>query len=90
MSRKSQLNDNAEDTATWTRANTHALLVLLDEFVQKNHREHPVMRNFKVLSEKLLGTCFKRLYATQVKSKYHRMHVVYGKFKKLINHTGFG
>ena len=48
------------------------------------------MRDFKVLAEKLLGPCVKRFRATQVKSKYHRMHVVYGKFKKLINHTGFG
>ena len=55
MPRKSQLDDEAEDNATWTLAHTHALLVLLDEFVQKNHKEHPVMRDFKVLSEKLFG-----------------------------------
>ena len=48
------------------------------------------MRDFKVLAEKLLGPCVKRFRATQVKSKYHRMHDVYGKFKKLIDHTGFG
>ena len=86
MARKSQLDENIDDTATWTPAHTHALLVLLDNFVQKNHGEHPVMRDFKVLAEKLLGPCTKRFRASQAKSKYHRMRVVYG--KKLIYHNG--
>ena len=90
MLHKSQLDDEVEDNATWTPTHTHKFLVLLDKFVQKNHGEHPIMRDFKFLFEKLFGTCFKRFRTTQVKSKYHRMHIVYGKFKKLINYIGFG
>ena len=90
MPLKSQIDDEAEDTAIWTPASTHALLVLLDDYVKRNHGARPIMRDFKVMSKKILGTCYKRYAPTQVKSKYHRMRVVYAKFKKLINHTGFG
>ena len=90
MPRKSQLDDEAEDNAIWPPAHTHHLLVLLEEFVQKNHGVIPVLRDFKVMAEKLLGQYTKRYRHTQVKSKYHRMRIVYGKFKKLINHTIFG
>ena len=89
MPHKSQIDDEPEDIAIWTPASTHALLVLLDDYVKKNQGARPIMRDFKVMSEKILGTCYKRYVATQIKSKYHRMRVVYPKFKKLINHTGF-
>jgi len=89
MPQKSQLDNDAEDNATSTPTHTHNLLVLLEEFVQKNHGEHLVMRDFKVMCEKLLGPCAKRFCASQVKSKYHRMCIVYVKFKKLINWWDF-
>ncbi|KAL5539254.1 hypothetical protein UlMin_044840 [Ulmus minor] len=87
---KSQIVDDVEDTAIWSPACTHALLVLLDEHVKKNHGARPILRDFKVMSEKILDTYYKRYDMTQIKSKYHRMRVIYAKFKKLINHTGFG
>ncbi|KAL5578065.1 hypothetical protein UlMin_019764 [Ulmus minor] len=42
------------------------------------------------MSEKLLGTCYKRFLPSQVNLKYFRMQKVYNVFKKLVNHTGFG
>ena len=82
MPRKSQLEDKAEDNAIWPPAHTHHLLVLLEEFVQKNPGVIPVLRDFKVMAEKLLGPCTKKYHVTQVKYKYHRIRIVYGKFKK--------
>ncbi|KAL5574034.1 hypothetical protein UlMin_023631 [Ulmus minor] len=90
MPHKSQIDDNTEKIAIWSHASTRALLVLLDEHIKKNQGARPIMRDFKVMSEKILGTCHKRYVATQIKSKYHRMRIVYAKFKKLINHTSFG
>ena len=86
---KSQIDDEAKNTTIWTPASTHALLVLLDEHVKKNHGTFPILRDFKVMSKKILGTCYKRYVATQIKSKYFRMCKIYNTFKKLINHTGF-
>ncbi|KAL5580585.1 hypothetical protein UlMin_013027 [Ulmus minor] len=90
MPLKSQINEKAEDTAIWTTASTYALLVLLDDYVKRNQGARPIMKDFKVMSEKILGTCYKRYAPTQVKSKYHTMRIVYAKFKKLVNHTSFG
>ncbi|KAL5571296.1 hypothetical protein UlMin_020893 [Ulmus minor] len=87
---KSQIDDEDKDTTIWSATSTRALLVLLDEHDKKNHGARPIMRDFKVMFEKILDICYKRYDATQIKSKYHRMHVVYAKFKKLINHTSFG
>ena len=87
---KSQIDDEAKNTTIWTPASTHALLVLLDDYVKKNQGARPIMRDFKVMSEKILGTCYKRYAPTQIRSKYHRMRVVYAKFRKLINHASFG
>ena len=75
MPHKSQVEDKAEDNAIWPPAHTHHLLVLLEEFVQKNHGVVLVLRNFKVMSEKLLGPCAKRYRGDRVKSKYHRMRM---------------
>ena len=74
----------------WPAPHAHQLLILLEEFVQKTHGAIPILKYFKVMAEKLLGPCAKRYRSAQVKSKYHRMRIIYGKFKKLINHTGFG
>ncbi|KAL5559848.1 hypothetical protein UlMin_036059 [Ulmus minor] len=89
MPRKSQIDDDAEDITIWTPVSTCALLGFLDDYVKKTQGANPIMRDFKVMSENILGTCYKRYVATQIKSKYHRMRVVYAKFKKLINHTSF-
>ena len=75
MPRKSEIDDEIKDTTIWTRTSTHALLVLLDDYITKNQGARPIMRDFKVMSEKILGTCYKRYVATQIKSKYHRMRV---------------
>lgn len=90
MPRKSQVDGEVEDMAIWTPETTHALLVVLDEFVNTNNGAHPVLKDFKAMSSKLLGVCYKRYSGSQIKTKYHRMRVIYGKWKKLINHTGFG
>ncbi|KAL5582905.1 hypothetical protein UlMin_015347 [Ulmus minor] len=90
MPLKSQIDDEAKDTVIWTTASTFVLLVLLDDYVKSNQGACPIMKYFKVMSEKILGTCYKKCASTQVKSKYHRMRIVYAKFKKLVNHTSFG
>ena len=82
--------DEAEDRLIWPAPHAHQLLILLEEFVQKTHGAIPNIKDFKVMAVKLLGPCAKRYLPAQVKSKYHRMRIIYGKFKKLINHTGFG
>ena len=58
MPRKSQKDDNAEDTTIWSPACTHALFVLLDKHVRKNHGQGPTHKDFKVMAEKILGTCY--------------------------------
>ena len=90
MPRKTQAEDEAEDRLIWPPPHAHQLLILLEEFVQKTHGAIPNIKDFKVMAVKLLGPCAKRYLPAQVKSKYHRMRIIYGKFKKLINHTGFG
>ena len=90
MPHKSQQTDNVEDNALWSAPCTHAFLVLLDEHVKKNHGPTPTLKDFKLMSEKLLGTCYKRFLPSQVNLKYFRMQKVYNVFKKLVNHTGFG
>ncbi|KAL5572895.1 hypothetical protein UlMin_022492 [Ulmus minor] len=90
MPRKIQAEDEAEDKLIWPPPHAHQLLILLEDFVQKTHGAIPNIKDFKVMAEKLLGPCAKRYRGAQVKSKYHRMRIIYGKFKKLINHTGFG
>ena len=89
MPRKSQKDDTAEDAALWPLACTHALLVLLDEHVKKNHCQSPTQKDVKVIAKNILGICYKRYALTQIKSKYFRMGKIYNTFKKLINHTGF-
>ena len=66
MPHKSQKDDNAEDTAIWSPTCTHALLVLLDEHVKKNHGHCPTTKDFKVMAEKISGTCYKRYVVTQI------------------------
>lgn len=90
MPRKSQVDGEVEDMAIWTPETTHTLLVVLDEFVNTNNRAHPVLKDFDAMSLKLLGVCYKRYSDSQIKTKYHRMRVIYCKWKKLINHIGFG
>lgn len=89
MPRKSQKDDTTEDNALWSAQCTHALLVLLNEHVRKNHGKNPTNKDFKFMAEKLFGMCYKRYLYTQVKSKYHRMGKVYNALKKMINHIGF-
>ena len=90
MPRKSQAEDEAKDRLIWSPPHAHQLLILLEDFVQKTHGEIPIIKDFKMMAEKLLGPCAKQYRGTQVKSKYHRIRIIYGKFKKLINHTRFG
>ena len=89
MPRKSQAEDEAEDRLIWPAPHAHQLLILLEAFVQKTHGAISILKDFMVMAEKLLGPCAKRYRPVKVKSKYHRMRIIYGKFKKLINHTGF-
>ena len=90
MPHKTQAEDEAKDRLIWPAPHAYQLLILLEEFVQKTHGAIPNIKGFKVMAVKLLGPCAKRYLPAQVKSKYHRMRIIYGKFKKLINHTGFG
>ncbi len=90
MPRKSQVDDEVEDMAIWTPETAHCLLVLLDEFVNTNNGATPILKNFKAMAPKLVGMCYRRYSGSQIKTKYHRMRTIYGKWKKLINHTGFG
>ncbi|KAL5544234.1 hypothetical protein UlMin_008018 [Ulmus minor] len=90
MPRKTQAEDKAEDRLIWPPPHAHQLLILLEDFVQKTHGAILNIKDFKVMAVKLLGSCAKLYRPAQVKSKYHRMRIIYGKFKKLINHTGFG
>ena len=90
MSRKSQVDDEVEDMAIWTPETAHALLVLLDQFVNTNNGATPILKDFKAMAPKLLRMCYKRYSRSQIKTKYHKMCLTYGKWKKLINHTGFG
>ena len=90
MPRISQVDGEVEDLAIWTPETLHALMVLLDEFVNANNGAHPILKDFKAMVPKLLGMCYKRYSRSQIKTKYHRMCVMYTNWKQLLNQTGFG
>ena len=66
MSRKNQQGVTAEDNALWTLKSTHAYLMLLEEHVRKNHEVNPKQKDVKVMTDKLLSTCYKRYYVGQL------------------------
>ena len=65
-------------------------MVLLDQFVNDNNGAHPILKDFGAMTPKLLGMCYRRYSGSQIKTKYHRMRVIYANWKKLLNQTSFG
>lgn len=90
MPRKSQVDAEVEDQAIWTPETLHCLMVLLDQFVTENNGKHPTIRDFRPMAPKLFAMCYRRYSGGQIKTKYHRQRLIYAKWKKLLNQTGFG
>ncbi len=90
MPHKSQVDAEVEGQAIWTPETLHALMVLLDQFVNENNGRHPILKDFRPMAPKLFAMCYKRYSPGQIKTKYHRQRLIYAKWKKLLKQTSFG
>ena len=90
MQHKIQVDPEVEDQAIWTPKTLHDLMVLLDQFVNDNNGKRLILKDFRVMAPKLYAMCYRRYSGGQIKTKYHRMRLMYANWNKLLNQTGFG